>query len=169
MDVFKIADNAEIPTYATEGSAAFDLRACLSIGQAVRAYNPLNKQIQIPVKMIGGAVGIQIHPQYRVLIPTGLIFDIPNNNVIKIFPRSGTALKSGLTLANATAIIDCDYIDETFIIVYNISDALVNVFDQDRIAQGIVEPVKQLKIRQTAVQPTQKTSRVGGLGSTGTS
>ena len=167
MKIYKVNPKAELPAYATEGSAAFDLRACFSLGDRIRAYNPLNKLVDLPAKVIGGQVGIQIHPQYRVLIPTGLIFDIPKNNVIEIYARSGLALKQGLNLANGTAIIDSDYVEETFVMLFNVTDALVVVNAGDRIAQAVVKAAKQLTLVETTDRPGQKTSREGGLGSTG--
>lgn len=169
MKIFKLNPKAQIPAYATEGSAAFDLRAVLSLGDRVQAYNPLNKLVDLPAKVIGGKVGIQIHPQYRVMIPTGLIFDIPKNNVIEIFARSGLALKQGLNLVNGTAVIDSDYVEETFVLLFNNSDAVVVINDGDRVAQAAVKAAKQLKLEESDERPGQKTSRDGGLGSTGVS
>jgi len=167
MKVFKLHETVELPAYATEGSAAFDLRAHLVDNPRVRAYNPMNREIEIPVKVVAGKLGIQIHPQYRVLVPTGLIFDIPKNNVLKIYARSGTALKQGLTLANAVGVVDSDYVEETFVMLLNVSEQLVVVNHGDRIAQAVVESVKQLSLTETKERPGQKTSRNGGLGSTG--
>lgn len=167
MKIFKENPRAKLPEYATKGSACFDLRACFDLGQQIVGYNPLNKKILIPTKLVGGKVSLQIHPQYRVLIPTGLIFDIPEEKVMKIFIRSSGALKHGLTLANCTAIIDSDYVDPTYILLMNISDSLVVVTDDERIAQAKLEDATQEILEETTEKPLQKTDRNGGHGSTG--
>lgn len=166
MKIFKVNPKAVIPAYATEGSACFDLRACLT--ERTRAYNPLNRELFIPIKHQGGQWGIQVPPQYRVLVPTGLIFNIPKNSVMKIYARSGLALKEGLALANSVAVIDSDYVEETFVMLLNGSDNVVFVSDGDRVAQAAIEDAKRLVLEETPNRPGQKTDRNGGLGSTGT-
>jgi dUTP pyrophosphatase len=170
MKIYRENELARIPEFATAGSACFDLRACFSAGDKVTAYNPQNKKVQLPVRMLGGATSpaIQIHPMYRVLIPTGLIFDIPNNHALKIYIRSSMALKNGVTLANSTAIIDSDYVDPTYVMVHNISDILLNIYHDDRIAQAELCELKKYSLTERKTPPTQKTERDGGMGSTGT-
>jgi dUTP pyrophosphatase len=170
MKIYRENELASIPEFATEGSACFDLRACFSEGEKVTAYNPQNKKVQLPVRMLGGAStpAIQVHPMYRVLVPTGLIFDIPKNHVMKIYIRSSMALKNGVTLANSTAIIDSDYVDQTFVMVHNISDILLNIYHGDRIAQAELCETKQYNLVERKTPPAQKTNRDGGMGSTGT-
>lgn len=170
MKVFKLHETAVLPAFATEGSAAFDLRVHLLPGNAVVAYTPHNKKLEIPVKLDNsGTPKIQVHPQFRVLVPTGLIFNIPKNRVLKVFIRSSMALKYGLNLANNTAIIDSDYVDETYVMLYNMSDTPINLLNGDRIAQAILENVENYTLTETKTRPTQKTDREGGLGSTGVS
>ena len=73
-----------------------------------------------------------------MLVPTGLIFDVPEKHVLKLFMRSGMAYKKGLSLANGTGIIDSDYKLETFVMLQNNTDSLVQITNGDRIAQGMV-------------------------------
>lgn len=167
MKIYKINPAAEIPAYATEGSACFDLRACFKGLDKIRAYNPLNRELFQPVKIQGGKLGIQIPPQYRVLVPTGLIFNLPKNTVMRIYARSGLALKEGLGMANGVAVIDSDYVEETFVMLLNGSDNVVFVADGDRVAQASLEEAKRLILEETPNRPQQKTDRNGGLGSTG--
>lgn len=168
LGVYKANKNAELPSLATEGSAAFDLRACLEVGDKIKTYSPHNKEIFIPVKMASnGLPTIQLMPQFRTLVPTGLIFDIPQKYEIDINIRSSMALKYGLTLANNTGIIDSDYVDPTFIIVYNMGDTPVNIYNGDRIAQGRLKKTTVCNIEQIEEAPGQKTDREGGFGSTG--
>ena len=163
MNVLKTRDRAEIPSYATTGSACFDVQACLEDGERIKAYDAWNKQVPILVK--NGKIVIQ--PMQRVLIPTGLIFDIPVNHVMEMFIRSSVATKRGLTLVNSIGIIDSDYVDETHIIVHNISDSLVHVHDGDRLAQCRLVSVTQQEMKETKKKPGIKTDRKGGIGSTG--
>jgi dUTP pyrophosphatase len=170
MKIFRDNTNAEIPAFATEGSACFDLKACFSLGEKVIAYNPQNKKIQLPIKQLSNSQipSVQIHPMHRVLIPTGLIFDIPDNHVLKMFIRSSMALKNGVCLANGTAIIDSDYVDPTYILVHNVSDILLNIYHGDRVAQGQLIKLPKYELSETETRPVQKTDRDGGMGSTGT-
>lgn len=168
MKVFRLNENAKIPEFATEGSACFDIRACLKGIDNVRFYNPLNKETFTPVRTLGGKLGVQLYPGQRMMVPTGLIFNIPKGSVIKIYPRSGTALKKGLVLANMTGIIDSDYVEETFILLQNTSDSVVFIEDGERIAQGMLEKTSSYDLKEVQTRPSRKTDRDGGMGSTGT-
>lgn len=168
MKVFKFSPNAEIPTFATEGSAAFDIKACLDPGTKLRAYNPHNREMEIPVKPVAdGRRSITLHPQFRTLVPTGLIFDIPDKHVLKLYIRSGMALKYSLSLANGTGIIDSDYVDPTYMMVINTGDTPILLYHGDRVAQGLLEKTYKYNLDETPEKPKQKTDRDGGLGSTG--
>lgn len=163
MKVYKTRENATIPQYATQGSACFDIRACIAVGERVKSYTPFNKEVDILVKKNG----LAITPGTRVLIPTGLIFDIPINHVMEMFIRSSVATKMGLTLVNSIGIIDSDYVDETHIIVHNVSDTVAHVHDGDRLAQCRLASVTQQDIKEVKKKPGIKTDRKGGIGSTG--
>jgi dUTP pyrophosphatase len=167
MKIFKVSENAEIPAFATEGSACFDIKACLNKNEKIRSYNPHNREMLLPVKEQGGRVYTQLQPQFRTLVPTGLIFDIPSNHVMKLFIRSSMALKYGIALANDTGIIDSDYVDPVYVMVYNMGDTPITLYHGDRIAQGMLEKTLSYKLEETKTQPAQKTTRSGGLGSTG--
>lgn len=168
MKVYKVTQNAQIPEFATEGSACFDIRACFEADTKVVSYNPHNKEMQLPVKTnASGVRTFQIPPQFRVLIPTGLIFNVPKGHVLKFYIRSSMALKFGLNLANDVAVIDSDYVDPAYVMIYNMGDTPITLSDGDRIAQGSLEKLTTYKLEETTVKPKQKTDRTGGLGSTG--
>lgn len=167
MKVFRLNEKAELPQFATEGSACFDLKARIDIGQKIRFFNPLNKETYSQVKMMNGKVCVQLYPQQRMMIPTGLIFNIPKNHVLKIYPRSSIAFKKGLTLANGTGIIDSDYVEELFILVENKTDAVIVIEDGERIAQAMLEKTLTYDLVEVKTRPSQKTDRDGGIGSTG--
>ena len=172
MNVYRMKDSASMPAYATKGSAAFDLTACIEHGERIVAYNSWNKQIQIAVKGVGGIRNaFQLPPGVRVLVPTGLIFDIPEGHVMKMFIRSGTALKRGLTLTNGVGIIDSDYTDQVFMMLTNITDSLATIEHGDRLVQCMIEKSlrsqSKLKLVESIDQPEKKLDRDGGFGSTG--
>lgn len=168
MNIYKVNEKAEIPAYATKGSACFDIKACITNGQYLTSFNAWNKQQRIVVKGVGtDRDAFQLPPGIRVLIPTGLIFDIPENNVLKMFIRSSVALKKGLVMANGTGIIDSDYVEESYMMLQNISDSLVTIANGERLAQCMLVPVEQHELVETNDRPEQKTDRDGGFGSTG--
>ena len=174
MNVYKCRETAEIPTYGTLGSACFDVKACLEsmpgiptreipARERIKSYDAWNKQIPLAVK--NGKIVIQ--PMQRALIPTGLIFDIPDGYCIEMYIRSSVATKKGLHLVNGVGIIDSDYVEETHIIVINVSDSLVTVEHGERLAQCRLTKVITSEFVEITEKPVQKTDRDGGIGSTG--
>jgi len=128
----------------------------------MNSHEQLDKRIR---KVVDGK--IQINPHERALIPTGLIFDIPKGFSVRLYPRSSLALKQGLTLANNVGIIDSDYVEPVYMMVYNISGYQQFVFDKIRICQAELVHELSYMIMETDVRPEQKTDRDGGFGSTG--
>lgn len=170
MKVFKLQENAEIPEFATSGSAAFDIKACLQSDTKIRCYNPHNREMFLPVRTSqDGRIYASLQPGFRSLVPTGLIFDIPRGYNIDVNIRSSVSFKNGLFLANGTALIDSDYVEETFVMIYNAGDTPINIYHGDRIAQGRLIKNETYKLEETKTRPGQKTERDGGIGSTGVS
>lgn len=163
LQYYKLYDDVVDPNYATESSACFDIRSYLKNGNRVRCYTPSNREISVAVT----ENAVTIKPGDRMLIPTGLIFDIPKDYSVRIHIRSSVALKQGLFLANSEGIVDSDYFHETFVILANKSNNTVSIKDGERIAQGELVPVFRNKFEQIFEAPTQSTDRVGGIGSTG--
>ena len=112
-------------------------------------------------------IRFRIAPADRVLIPTGLIFDIPEGHSVRLHTRSSISLKKGLIMPNGEGIIDCDYYHQTFVMLYNASADEVLIKDGERIAQGELVKTYLYDIEETEDVPEQKTNRVGGFGSTG--
>jgi dUTP pyrophosphatase len=130
-----------LPQYATEGSSGMDLRAALNI--------PLTLQ-----------------PLQRTLVPTGLFVEIPAGYEIQIRPRSGLAIKHGITCLNTPGTIDSDYRGEIKIILINLSSEEQVVNPGDRIAQMIVQKIERAEFEQ--VEILNETVRAdGGFGHTG--
>lgn len=164
LKCYKTYEDIKLPEFATDGSACFDLAFQMAGKWDYTVYAPSNKPItrQFSNNML------RIMPGERVLVPTGLIFDIPPGFSLRIHARSGLALKKGLVLANAEGVIDSDYVDETFIMLYNMSTVSASIENGERIAQAELVPVISYLIMETKDAPRTKTNRKGGLGSTGT-
>jgi len=135
-----------LPSYETEGAAGADLRACL--GHDIEGEK------------------LVIYPGQRVLVPTGLSFEIPFGYEVQIRPRSGLSLKTSLLVVNSPGTIDCDYRGEVKIIMGNFGEEEAVIIHGDRVAQMVIAPVTQANFVLT--QDLSETARgEGGFGSTG--
>lgn len=167
LKVYKIEPSAELPNYQTRKAACFDLSAFID-KEDITLFNGKEKsQIKTNFDSENGKHFIALAPSERALIRTGLIFDIPEGYSIRLHPRSGVALKYGLILANCEGVIDEDYVNETKLIMLNTTDQMIKIYHGDRIAQGEIVKYEQAEIEETIYEPTQKSNRVGGFGSTG--
>ena len=107
-----------------------------------------------------------LEPGQRKLVPTGLAFSIPVGFEVQIRPRSGLAIKKGITLLNTPGTIDSDYRGEVQIILVNLGQDTVRIERGERIAQMIVAPIVQANLKE--VDDLDSTTRgAGGFGSTG--
>lgn len=109
---------------------------------------------------------VVLKPLERVLVPTGLFIELPAGYEAQIRPRSGLALKEGLTVLNTPGTIDADYRGEIGIVLINLSSDTVQVNDGDRICQMVINRIEQVQLEQ--VEVLEKTARgEGGFGHTG--
>ena len=131
----------ELPGYQTEHSAGMDLRANL-------------------------AETITLLPGQRKLIPTGLFIELPEGYEAQIRPRSGLALKHGITVLNSPGTVDADYRGEIMVLLINLSDVPFEIENGERVAQMIVSPYPQVRW-QTVDALTETRRGAGGYGSTG--
>ena len=130
-----------LPSYATAGSSGLDIKAFIP--------NP-----------------ISILPLQRVLVPTGLFLEIPNDFEIQIRPRSGLAVKQGITCLNTPGTIDADYRGEIKVILINLSNEPQIILDGDRIAQMVLQQVEKVNWEE-AMELTDTARGEGGFGHTG--
>lgn len=131
-----------LPEYQTTGSAGMDLRAWLSLPATLK-------------------------PLERKLIPTGLYIELPHGFEAQIRPRSGMAIKKGLTMVNTPGTIDSDYRGEIMIAVINLSNEEQIIEDGERIAQMVIAKYEQ--IRWMVTETLEDTARgAGGFGHSGT-
>lgn len=157
------------PRWATKHSACFDLSVYLSNSTKITSYLPTNEKFELHCcSEVDNKKFIEIGPNSRVLVPTGLILDIPLNHSVRIHPRSGLSFKNGLVLANSEGIIDSDYKEELFVLITNISMHRQKIYHGDRIAQGELIKSLDYKIERCYDRPT-RSERMGGFGSTGVS
>ncbi|MFN9709804.1 MAG: dUTP diphosphatase [Bacteroidota bacterium] len=130
-----------LPHYATAGSSGMDLRANID--------QPL-----------------VVKPLERVLVPTGLFIELPHGFEAQIRPRSGLALKQGITCLNTPGTIDADYRGEIKVILINLSALSQTINNGDRIAQMVIQKIEQ--IEWVSVEELSVSERnEGGFGSTG--
>lgn len=164
-------DNPRIPdpNYQTKMAACFDLAAYIPKEEPIKIYSGKNfTEIKPQWDEEKGEHFIALMPGERALIRTGLTFDVPVDYSIRIHPRSGMALKYGLTLANAEGVVDEDYTYETKLIILNTNQMdSIKIYNSDRIAQAEVVKYEQVNFGEIYNQPGLKTDRVGGFGSTG--
>ncbi len=157
-------DNVQLPSYSTPRSAGVDLRAYLQIDKS-----------DLP-KFIGngfiisvteeGTLHVVLTPGGRILIPTGIKLAIPEGHVGDVRPRSGLALKHGITVLNADGTVDSDYRGDVGVILYNAGDRDFVIEHGDRIAQLIISPYKTgLFVEVDDLDDTVRGD--GGFGSTG--
>jgi dUTP pyrophosphatase len=131
--------------------------------------------LPFPRYMTADAAGMDVYadvdeevivpPLGRVLIPSGFALAVPKGYEAQVRPRSGLALRAGLTLLNTPGTIDADYRDEVQILVINLGDQPVHIQRGDRIAQLIVAPV--VRVHWQEVEQLESTERGGGFGHTG--
>jgi dUTP pyrophosphatase len=164
LKFYRLHDEVAVPKAQTADSACFDLQAYLK-SQTITMYNKWNEKSTFTADQF--CVGIRVEPGERVLVPTGLVLDIPCGYSVRIHPRSGVSFKQGLTLINAEGVVDADYVDELFIPLYNSSGIAIQLKHGERIAQGELVQCVPYDIVETPTRPTQKTDRAGGFGSTG--
>lgn len=131
-----------MPAYATEGASGLDVRAFLQSD-------------------------LLLAPMQRARVPTGLFLAIPPGFEVQVRPRSGLALKQGITCLNSPGTIDADYRGEVGVLLINLSGEATTLRDGDRIAQLVVQRVE--RVEWNAVEALPGTARdAGGFGHTGT-
>ena len=139
------AQGLPAPAYATDGAAGLDLRAALPEGEV-----------------------LTLAPGARALAPTGFALGLPQGFEAQVRPRSGLAIREGVTCLNSPGTIDCDYRGEVQVILVNHGAAPVEIRRGERIAQLVVAPVSRAAF--TEVEALDDTARgAGGFGSTGRS
>ena len=140
IKIVNTSSNA-LPEYATSGASGMDIRANLDVPQTLQ-------------------------PLERTLVPTGIFMEIPQGYEVQIRPRSGLAIKQGITCLNTPGTIDADYRGEIKVILINLSQQEQVIQHGDRIAQMVVQKVEQAVWKPVEeLEATERNS--GGFGHTG--
>ena len=140
----RIGKSIPMPTYATEGSAGLDMRACID-------------------------APITVEPGETTLVPTGIAIHIADPSLAAVLlPRSGLGHKHGIVLGNLTGLIDSDYQGQVFISCWNRSSKSFEIQPADRIAQMVFVPVAQVEFQVVPEFGASKRGE-GGFGHTGSS
>ncbi|MES2646210.1 MAG: dUTP diphosphatase [Bacteroidota bacterium] len=140
VSIKNISDNP-LPAYATAGASGVDLRAFIP-------------------------AAITLQPLERILVPTGLFLEIPEGWEAQVRPRSGLAIKQGLTCLNTPGTIDCDYRGEIKVILVNLGQEAQTIQTGDRVAQMVFQQVQQVQWQlSTELQASERGD--GGFGHTG--
>ena len=171
LKFYRLNEQAILPTFATKQSACFDLYANLVNGEEVQYYQAIATKVlprKVSFDINTNRSFIPINNEERMLIPLGLIADIPEGFSVRLHSRSGMAFKQGVYLTNCEGIIDSDYVDPMFAMITNMSNVPVKIYDGDRICQGELVRCEKYTLDESDEAPTQKTDREGGFGSTGT-
>ena len=171
LKFYRTTESAILPTFATKQSACFDLYANLVNGEEVQYYQAIATKVlprKVSFDINSNRSFIPINNEERMLIPLGLIADIPEGFSVRLHSRSGLAFKQGVYLTNCEGIIDSDYVDPMFAMITNMSNVPVKIYDGDRICQGELVRCEKYTLDESDEAPTQKTDREGGFGSTGT-
>ena len=137
------ATGIELPAYETSGAAGMDLRAAVEEGAP-----------------------LVLAPGTRALVPTGFIFEVPEGYEAQIRPRSGLAIKNGITCLNTPGTVDSDYRGEVKVILANLGQEDFVIERGMRIAQMVIAPVTQVHVVEVS-ETSQTTRGAGGFGSTG--
>ena len=133
----------DLPGYQSDGAAGMDLLAAVLQGA--------------PLELAPGA---------RALVPTGLVLALPPGFEAQVRPRSGLALRHGITVLNSPGTIDCDYRGEVMVLLANLGDRPFAIERGERIAQLVVQRVERVRLLEVAaIAPTARGA--GGFGSTG--
>jgi dUTP pyrophosphatase len=141
IKVLPHGEGLPLPAYASAGAAGIDLAAAVD-----RA--------------------LELRPGARALVPTGIVLALPEGYEGQVRPRSGLAVKHGLTVLNSPGTIDCDFRGEVQVILANLGTDPVTIRRGERIAQLVVAPVTRVGIERVADLP-ETTRGAGGFGSTG--
>ena len=147
----------ELPQYAHKGDAGMDLRADFSHINDITAHGGEWDEIRQRFILFSGG---------RAAIPTGLFVEIPNDCYIHVQPRSGLAIKNGVTVLNAPGLIDSNYRGEICVILVNLSDEPFEIKQGDRIAQAVLNKYQTInwEITTTLEHSDRGTNGFGSSG-----
>lgn len=166
LPYFKVDETVVDPIRKTLGSACFDLPISLRAGYVLKAWKGTPLKIEeTTIENIEKGITLLFGTTY--LIPTGIVFDIPEGYHVQIHLRSSTGLKKHLAIPSHIGIIDSDYVEEVHVPLHVISDTRFTINNGDFLAQAMLVKNIEESLIKIDKKPKQKTTRKGGFGSTG--
>lgn len=139
LKIKKLSNDAIIPAYQSKGAAGFDLHSIESL---------------------------TLEPMQRAAVKTGLAFEIKDGYEMQVRPRSGLAIKNGISVVNTPGTIDSDYRGEVMVILINLSNEVFKVKKGDRIAQAVINKIKKVKFQEVKELDSSERGEKG-FGSSG--
>ena len=162
VKVKKLYDDVILPEQATSGSAGFDLRVYLSLNKNDDNYIDWvweerdDKMVRV----------MKLNPGERIKFETGIAFELPEDHVMFIHPRSSSGIKKQLRLQNSTGVLDSDYRNQCFLFIENTGHYIETIEHNERIAQAIIVPYPKV-IFEESDELSETDRGLGGFGSTG--
>jgi len=184
VGVYTFGQNIPLPSFGSDLASCFDLAYQNPEGLPINGVDSESRPQQLTLNL-AEQNGFLFPPGYRVLVPTCMIFDLPEGHDMRVHPRSGISFSKGLTLINCEGVIDEDYTKQLFIPMINLSTRGVLITIGTRLAQAEICAARpSYQVGELAWRsayrlprpnfvrldnpPADKTNRTGGFGSTGT-
>lgn len=190
VGVYTFGANIPLPSFGSDLASCFDLSYNNPEGRPILGFDSDNHPIKIQVDREPGTIAENSFwfpaGGTRLLVPTNMIFDLPEGYDMRVHPRSGVSYKQGLTMINCEGVVDEDYTNELFIPMINLSNRTAFINNGMRLAQAEIRPSRVLAVKDTYTglpwsnpqmkpnfvrldySPESKANRIGGFGSTGT-
>lgn len=135
--------------FENEYSTLFNLKAFIKPGLEIKALNPHQKEMLLPIREKNGVSYIALQPQFRVSLSVGVAFSIPVKYQLRVTPNKKLSLETGVTLLDGMEIYDSDFTDEIKVTLINMSDTPVYIFNKDIVAQATLNKVLEYTLDET--------------------
>lgn len=168
VKIYNVSNN-KLPKYETKEAAGMDVRADFSRNSLRNPVKVFGNGQFVPANEVQKTSCLYLEPGSRAMIPTGLFVSIPRGYEIQLRPRSGLALKEGLTMVNTPGTIDADYRGECNVLIINTSKQTCCIEDGERIGQFVLNKVEQISWNEVFSKDDLGDTERGesGMGSTG--
>lgn len=135
--------------FENEYSTLFNLKAFIKPGLEIKALNPHQKEMILPIRERNGLAYISLQPQFRVSVPVGVAFSIPVKHQLRVTPNKKLSLENGVTMLDGMEIYDNDYTDEIKVTLINVSDTPVYLYHNEIVAQATLNKVIEYTLEET--------------------
>ena len=168
VKIYNVSSN-KLPKYETKESAGMDVRVDFSRNSLRNTIKVFGEGQFVPANEVQKISCLYLEPGSRAMIPTGLFVSIPHGYEIQLRPRSGLALKEGITMINTPGTIDADYRGECNVLIINTSKKTCCIEDGERIGQFVLNKIEQISWNEVFSKDDLGTTErgEGGMGHTG--